>query len=101
MSGRRMAPSDPLHGESCSLSEETRVVVTALMARMAHLLADLLHSPGSAPTGKEELEALLRKETLSAISECGFQHPPPSRVPFPGAPYPADPTHHHDGEQPH
>ena len=101
MSGRRMAPSDPLHGESCSLSQEMKVLLTALMARMAHLLADLLHSPGSAPTGKEELEALFRKETLSAISECCFQHPPPSRVPFPGAPYPADPTHHHDGEQPH
>lgn len=93
-----MAPSDPLHGVSLSLSEETRVVVNALMSRMAHLLAHLLASPGSAPTGREELEVLLRQETTSAISECGFQLSPPSRVPNPGALHPADPTPHHDGE---
>ncbi|MPC63986.1 hypothetical protein E2C01_058094 [Portunus trituberculatus] len=93
-----MASSDPLHGASVSFSEETRVVMNALLARIVQLLANLLASPASVPARKEELEALLRLETVSAISECGFQPPQTPRDPFPGALHPANPVHHHDGE---
>ena len=93
-----MTPSDPLHGESVSLSEETKAVVTVLIARMAQLLANLLANPGRAPARQEDIEALLRQETLMAISECGIQAPRAARDPRLRAPHPADPAHQQDGQ---
>lgn len=75
------------------------MVVNALMARMAKLLANLFAGPCSAPVGKEELEELLRQETVTAITECGLQPTQPSRDPRSDALHPANPAHH-DGESP-
>lgn len=94
-----MAPSDPLHGMPASLSEETRAVVTCLVARMMQLMAKLLASPEHAPVRQEDLDALLRQETATAISECGL-HPPPtkSRDPRLYSLQPADHHQHQHGE---
>lgn len=93
-----MTPSDPLHGEPVALSEETRAVVSCIMGRMTRLLATLLASSDRAPASQEELEALLHKETVTAISECGLLAPHTSGDRHPRAPHPADHHHHQDGE---
>lgn len=93
-----MAPSDPLHGEADALSEETRAVVNCIMGRMVQLLMNLLGRADPAPPSQEELEVLLRQETVTAISECGLLPTLSSRDRLPRAPHPADPPHHQDGE---
>ena len=94
---RAMAPSDPLHGVPVTLSEETRVVVNCILARMMQLLEKLLDRPDRASTRLQDLDALLRRETASAIMDSGLQ-PPNPRDPRLRALYPAA-AHHQDGEQ--
>ena len=67
-----MPPSEPLHGVPALLSEKTRAVVNCIVTRMMQLMEKLLATPDRAPAGKDELDALLRQETASAISECGL-----------------------------
>ncbi|KAK4318866.1 hypothetical protein Pmani_010188 [Petrolisthes manimaculis] len=90
-----MAPSEPLHGVEARLSEETRTVVNCIMARMMQLIAKLMASPDHVK--QENLDELLRQETVKAISDCGLLSPPTTSedtcIRFPLQP--ADHQHHH------
>lgn len=64
-----MAPSELHQGLQVSLSEETRLVVICIMARMVQLMMRLLSNPEHAPAWQENLNELLRQETPVAISK--------------------------------